>query len=78
MILIKIIIKIALLPVLLLTIIGQWIEAFFTGSALDFLGQETVRMIVVSIIASVIPKVCTLLLEGIVGLRCVIGNYMRS
>ena len=38
MTIVKIIIKIALLPVLLLTVIGQWIGAFFTGIASVILG----------------------------------------
>ena len=38
MIILKLILKIALLPVLLLTILGQWIGTFFTGIASVILG----------------------------------------
>lgn len=99
MIIVKFIIKIALLPVLLLTIIGQWIGAFFTGIAsvilgllstlawvvaiLSYLmgissGREALQMMVIAFVAFILPQVCSQLTEGIVGLRCSIGNFMRS
>ena len=99
MIIVKFIIKIALLPVLLLTIIGQWIGAFFTGIAsvilgllstlawvvaiLSYLmrissGREALQMMVIAFVAFILPHICSRLTEGIVGLRCSIGNFMRS
>ena len=99
MIIVKFIIKIALLPVLLLTIIGQWIGAFFIGIAsviLGFLstlawvvailsylmrissGREALQMMVIAFVAFIFPQICAWLIEGIVGLRCSIGNFMRS
>lgn len=99
MIIIKLIVKIALLPVFLLTIIGQWIGAFFTGIAsvilgllstlawvvaiLSYLmgissGREALQMMVIAFVAFILPQICAWLIEGIVGLRCSIGNFMRS
>ena len=99
MIIVKFIIKIALLPVLLLTIIGQWIGAFFTGIAsvilglistlawvvaiLSYLmgissGREALQMMVIAFVAFIFPQICGWLIEGIVDLRCSIGNFMRS
>lgn len=99
MIIIKLIAKIVLLPVLMLTILGQWIGAFFTGIAsvilgilstlcwviaiLSYLmgistGHEALQMIIIAFIAFIIPQICSLCVEGIVGLRCVLGNFMRS
>lgn len=99
MIIIKLIAKIILLPILMLTILGQWIGAFFTGIAsvilgilstlcwviaiLSYLmgistGHEALQMMVMAFIAFIIPQICTLCIEGIVSLRCVLENFMRS
>jgi VIT1/CCC1 family predicted Fe2+/Mn2+ transporter len=51
MIIIKLIVKIALLPVLLLTIIGQWIGEFFTGIASVILGLLSTLAWVVAILS---------------------------
>lgn len=51
MIIVKFIIKIALLPVLLLTIIGQWIGEFFTGIASVILGLLSTLAWVVAILS---------------------------
>ena len=99
MMIVKLIMKVVLLPVLLLTIIGQWIGAFFTGIAsvilgllstlawvvafLSYLmgissGREALQMMVIAFVAFILPQICAWLIEGIVGLRCSIGNFMRS
>ena len=96
---IKLIVKIALLPILLLTIIGQWIGAFFTGIASIILGllstlawvvaipsylmgissgREALQMMVIAFVAFILPQICAWLIEGMVGLRCSRGNFMRS
>lgn len=51
MIIIKLIVKIALLPVLLLTIIGQWIGEFFTGIASVILGLLSTPAWVIAILS---------------------------
>lgn len=99
MMIVKLIMKVILLPVLLLTIIGQWIGAFFTGIAsvilgllstlawviaiLSYLmgissGREALQMMAIAFVAFILPQICAWLIEGIVGLRCSIGNFMRS
>ena len=99
MMIVKLIMKVVLLPVLLLTIIGQWIGAFFTGIAsvilgllstlawvvaiLSYLmgissGREALQMMTIAFVAFILPHICSRLTEGIVGLRCSIGNFMRS
>ena len=99
MMIVKLIMKVVLLPVLLLTIIGQWIGAFFTGIAsvilgllstlawvvaiLSYLmgissGREALQMMVIAFVAFIFPQICGWLIEGIVGLRCILGNFMRS
>ena len=99
MMIVKLIMKVVLLPILLLTIIGQWIGAFFTGIAsvilgllstlawvvaiLSYLmgissGREALQMMVIAFVAFILPQICSRLIEGIVGLRCSIGNFMRS
>lgn len=99
MIIIKLFVKIVLLPALMLTILGQWIGAFFTGIAsvilgilstlcwviaiLSYLmgistGHEALQMMVMAFIAFIIPQICTLCIEGIVGLRVRLGKIMRS
>lgn len=99
MMIVKLIMKVVLLPVLMLTIIGQWIGAFFTGIAsvilgllstlawvvaiLSYLmgissGREALQMMVIAFVAFILPQICSWLIEGIVSLRCSIGNFMRS
>ena len=99
MIIVKFIIKIVLLPVLLLTIIGQWIGAFFTGIAsvilgllstlawvvaiLSYLmgissGGEALQMMTIAFVSFILPQICAWLIEGIVGLRCILGKFLRS
>lgn len=99
MMIVKLIMKAVLLPVLLLTIIGQWIGAFFTGIAsvilgllstlawvvaiLSYLmgissGREALQMMTIAFVAFILPQICAWLIEGIVGLRCILGNFMRS
>ncbi len=99
MIVLKMILKAALLPVLLLTVIGQWLGTFFTGIAsvilgllstlcwvvaiLSYLmgistGHEALQMIAVAFIAFIVPEICSLLVEGIVSIRCLLRNFIRS
>ncbi len=99
MMIVKLIMKVVLLPILLLTIIGQWIGAFFTGIAsvilgllstlawvvaiLSYLmrissGREALQMMAIAFVAFIFPQICAWLIEGIVGLRCILGNFMRS
>lgn len=99
MMIVKLIMKVVLLPVLLLTIIGQWIGTFFTGIAsvilgllstlawvvaiLSYLmgissGREALQMMTIAFVVFILPQICAWLIEGIVGLRCILGTFMRS
>ena len=51
MMIVKLIMKVVLLPILLLTIIGQWIGAFFTGIASVILGLLSTLAWVVAILS---------------------------
>lgn len=99
MIIVKFIIKIVLLPILMLTVLGQWIGLFLNGissvifgilsnliwglALISFIfgqstGAETIKMLIVGFVLFIIPYIGDWLIERIVGLRCVLGNFMRS
>lgn len=99
MIIVKFIIKIALLPILMLAVLGQWIGLFLNGissvifgilstliwslALISFMfgqstGAETIRMLVVGFVLFVLPYIGDWIIERIVGLRIVLGNFMRS
>lgn len=99
MIIVKFIIKIALLPILMLAVLGQWIGLFLNGissvifgilstliwslALISFMlgqstGAETIRMLAVGFVLFVLPYIGNWIIERIVGLRIVLGNFMRS
>lgn len=99
MIIVKFIIKIALLPILMLAVLGQWIGLFLNGissvifgilstliwslALISFMfgqstGAETIRMLAAGFVLFVLPYIGDWIIERIVGLRIVLGNFMRS
>ncbi|MBR0390990.1 MAG: hypothetical protein IJK38_01565 [Oscillospiraceae bacterium] len=99
MVILKVIVKIILLPVLIAAILLQWIGIFLNGISgvaagiLAFLfvltgtaslifglasGPEFLKMMIAAFVIFLIPHIGNWLIERIVLLRCLIGDFIRS
>ena len=99
MVILKVIVKIILLPVLIAAILLQWIGIFLNGISgvaagiLAFLfvltgtaslifglasGPEFLKMMIAAFVIILIPHIGNWLIERIVLLRCLIGDFIRS
>ena len=99
MVILKVIVKIILLPVLIAAILLQWIGIFLNGISgvaagiLAFLfvltglasllfglasGPEFLKMMITAFVIFLIPHIGNWLIERIVLLRCLIGDFIRS
>ena len=99
MLILKVIVKVLLLPVLIAAILVQWIGIFlnsissvFTG-ILSFIivltgiasllfglasGPETLKMLIAAFAVFLIPHLGNWLIERIILLCCMIGDFIRS
>ena len=99
MVILKVIVKIILLPVLIAAILLQWIGIFLNGisgvaagilavlfvltgtASLIFglaSGPEFLKMMIAAFVIFLIPHIGNWLIERIVLLRCLIGDFIRS